>query len=188
MNSKTSTNKSTKNTKQSRKEMEVDIVHAGTHFDPDRKAILEDFKTVRKRLAEKQKPKEVLLSKLLQLKFLIEDYIENEKDAKSEWERLGPPQSFGTFLKEYIRRIDKKSKEFAEVIDVNTTELSLIINNHRKPTEKIIYRLEIHSNHFFPSDLWFRILEKDRQVELQQNKGVIEKERKHVREVLPISL
>lgn len=44
---------------------------------------------------------------------------------------------FGYFLKEYIQRLEKKSKEFAEEINIDPTELSQVINKHRKPRFKI---------------------------------------------------
>jgi len=65
--------------------------------------------------------------------------------------------------------------------------LSQVINKHRKPTDKLIYRLEIHSNRNFPALMWFKLLEKERAYELLHNKGMIESEKKHVKRKLGFS-
>jgi len=116
---------------------------------------------------------------LLQLRFLIEDYLETETFNKNYY--------FGFFLKEYIIRLEKKNNQFAEEINVNPTELSQIINKHRKPTEKLIFRLEIHSNRNFPALMWFKLLEKERAYELKHNKEIIDSEKKHVKPGLAFS-
>lgn len=176
-----------KNIGQNKTNINSEIVYPGTYFDKDQKAILEDFKIVRKAISNKQRPKDILLTQLLQLKFFIEDYIHNYNGDQQAVLNTQETLFFGGFLKEYIQRIEKKNKEFAEEIDVKATELSLIINKRRKPTDKIIYRLEIHSNNLFPAKLWFRVLEKDREIELMRNRDIIERERKHVRKTLAVS-
>ena len=65
--------------------------------------------------------------------------------------------------------------------------MSQVINKRRKPTEKLIFRLEIHSNKNFPALMWFRLLEKDRAYELKHNKDIIDSEKKHVKEKLAFS-
>ncbi|WP_157474081.1 hypothetical protein [Flavihumibacter petaseus] len=164
----------------------VDIVYPGTQFDPDREAILNEFKGIRQAIFDKQTPKDNLRSKMLQLKFMMQEYLQTQALPEKQWETQKAP-SFAAFLKEYIHRVNRKNKDFAQDISVKAAELSLVINSRRKPTEKIIYRLEIHSNHFFPAVLWFKIMEKDRENELRSNHDIIEKERKHVKKVLEIA-
>jgi plasmid maintenance system antidote protein VapI len=160
-------------------EMAEGLVFSGPRDAKDRVAMLAEFRKHRKRISDKQTEKSKLISQLLQLKFLIEDYVKSDTFNKDYY--------FGYFLKEYITRLEKKNNEFAGEIDVKPTELSQIINKHRKPTEKLIFRLEIHSNKNFPAVMWFRVLEKDRAYELKHNKGIIESERKHVKEKLAFS-
>src|ERR1035437_282655 len=113
---------------------------------------------LRKRVQEQTTSKQKLLSHLLQLKYQIEDYSKNATyDAN---------RSFGYFLREYLKPLNKKNKEFASDIDIDETELSQILNQHRKPADKFIIRLEIHSNKTIPAITWFRLLEKEKEHEI----------------------
>ena len=160
-------------------EIAESIVFPGTKDTKEREAILSEFRDFRKSISDKQSEKSKTISLLLQLKFLIEDYLEANSFNKNYY--------FGYFLKEYIARLEKKNKEFAAEIDVYPTELSQVINKHRKPTDKLIYRLEIHSNKNFPALMWFKLLEKERAYELLHNRGMIENEKKHVKRKLEFS-
>lgn len=153
-------------------EIATSLVFPGTKDPKEREAQLAEFRKFRKKIADKQTEKSKLISQLLQLKFLIEDYLKTDTFNKNYY--------FGYFLKEYITRLEKKNNQFADEINVNPTELSQVINKHRKPTEKLIFRLEIHSNRNFPALMWFRLLEKDRAYELKHNKDIIESEQKNV--------
>lgn len=161
-------------------EISETIVFPGTKDKKERNATLSEFRDFRKKISERQTEESKTISLLLQLKFLIEDYLEANSFDKSYY--------FGYFLKEYISRLEKKNKEFAAEINVNPTELSHVINRHRKPTEKLIFRLEIHSNRNFPALMWFRLLEKERAYEILHNKGIIDNEKKYVKQRLEFSL
>ncbi|HEX5554269.1 MAG TPA: hypothetical protein VFX43_13570 [Chitinophagaceae bacterium] len=160
-------------------EIAESIVFPGTKNTKEREAVLSEFRDFRKGISDKQSEKSKTISLLLQLKFLIEDYLNTESFNKNYY--------FGYFLKEYIARLEKKNKEFATEIDVDPTELSQVINKHRKPTDKLIFRLEIHSNKNFPALMWFKLLEKERAYEILHNKGMIESEKKHVKRKLRFS-
>jgi plasmid maintenance system antidote protein VapI len=160
-------------------EIAESIVFPGTKDPKGREAELSEFRKFRKKIADKQSEKSKLISQLLQLRFLIEDYLKTNTFNKNYY--------FGYFLKEYITRLEKKNNQFADEINVNPTELSQIINKHRKPTEKLIFRLEIHSNGNFPALMWFKLLEKERAYELKHNKEIIDSEKKHVKPGLAFS-
>src|ERR1700733_2589699 len=119
-------------------EIAESFVFPGPKAPKEREAMLEAFRQHRKKASDKQSAKTMLISQLLQLKFLIEDYIKSEK--------FNNDYSFGYFLKEYIVRLEKKNNQFADEINVDPAELSQVINKRRRPTEKLIFRLEIHSN------------------------------------------
>jgi len=155
------------------------IVAPGSLKGEGRGEMLESFRSIRKKIAEDYTIEDEQIARFLQLKFLIEDYLSSELFTNHYF--------FGYFLKEYISRQDKRSKDFAWEIDVDPAELSLIINRHRKPTEKLIFRLDIHSNRNFPAQLWFKVLEKDREIELLRNTQLIEREKKHVKRKLSFS-
>ncbi|PSL48707.1 helix-turn-helix protein [Chitinophaga niastensis] len=145
-----------------------------------KEAKLEAFQQFRQKADAKRTEKDKIIAQLLQLKFQIEDYINTEVFNKS--------QHFGFFLKEYIERLEKKNKEFASEIDIDPTELSQIINKHRAPTEKLIIRLEIHSNKSFPAIMWFKLIEKEKAYELIHDKEIRNRESKHVKQKSAFSL
>ncbi|AEA43377.1 hypothetical protein [Fluviicola taffensis] len=133
---------------------------------------------MRKNIQQSITPKQLLLSRLLQLKYQIEDYLENPTyDAK---------HSFGFFLRGYLETLNKKNKEFAKDIDIAETELSLILNKHRKPSEKVMIRLEIHSNKIIPAITWFRLLEKEKEHEILTNSDLRKQEKSHVRNMVSV--
>ncbi len=125
-------------------------------------------------LQERQK------SQLLQLRYLMEDYIKTLPYDTRYY--------FGYFLQEYISRLGRKNKEFAEEIGIEPTELSQLINRHRYPNDKIIVRLELHSNKNFPAIMWFRLLEKEKSFELLNNIELRNAERVHIKHKLDYSL
>ncbi|MEX1190403.1 MAG: hypothetical protein WED10_04105 [Brumimicrobium sp.] len=138
-----------------------------------------DLKEMRNKLRDKLTPEKRLLTHLLQLKYQIEDYLKSPNyDSKL---------SFSFFLRKYLEILNKKNKEFARDISVAETELSQILNQHRKPSEKIIIRLEIHSNKIIPAITWYRLLEKQRAYEILTDKKLRVRERSHVSNILKVS-
>lgn len=160
------------------KEIAAAVVFPGSENPGEREELLTAFRSFRKKVSEEQTEIDKLISQLLQLKYQIEDYLASVSFNKD--------YNFGYFLKEYIERQEKKRKAFADEINVDPTELSQVINKHRKPTEKLIYRLDIHSNKNFPALLWFKLLEKDRAYELSRNRKIIDDEAKFVKNRLEV--
>lgn len=160
-------------------EIAESLVFPGTKNPKKREAMLSELRKFRKEVADAQTGKSKTISQLLQLKFLMEDYLNNDTFNKAF--------CFGYFLQEYIQRLGKKNKEFAEEIGIDPTELSQVINKRRKPTEKLVFRLEIHSNRNFPAIMWLKLLEKERMYELLNNREIIESEKKHVKQKLEFS-
>lgn len=95
---------------------------------------------------------------------------------------------FSYFLKQYMDRLNKTGKELAADINVDPAEVSNVINNKRKPTERLICRLDIHSNHSFPASVWLGILEKEKISRLMNDKKFFEQERKHVVKKIPVTI
>lgn len=110
----------------------------------------------------------------------MEDYIKSDK--------LDQHLTFGYFLRSYIETIGKKNNEFAEEIDIKPTELSQLVNKHRDPSDKIIMRLEMHSNGIILALSWYSIFSKDKALELITNEQLRKEERKHVKKKLALSL
>lgn len=139
-----------------------------------RKQLAEARAKVKKNLTAGQK----LLAGVLQLKYQIEDYGKSSVYDKN--------LSFAYFLRQYIKLKYKANKQFAADINIDETELSQILNNHRSPGEKTIIRLEIHSNKTIPALSWYKLLEKEKEYELQNNMEVREKEVKYVKNKLGV--
>jgi hypothetical protein len=115
---------------------------------------------------------------LFQLKFQLEDYIQNKE--------FNPGLTFGHFLKQYVDLLQVKRKDFANDISIDETLLSQFINMHRMPPEYIAVRLEIHSNNAIPATYWFKLVEKQREHELKTDKALRRKEKKYVHRKLAI--
>ncbi len=135
---------------------------------------------MRKKIRKEVTPKQLLLSRIMQLKFQIEDYLNN---ASYDINR-----SFGFFLREYLKSLNKKNKDFASDLDINETELSQILNKHRTPSQKLMIRLEIHSNKTIPAIIWYRLLEKEKEHEILTNTATRKNESKHVKNRLQLSI
>lgn len=146
---------------------------------PNQKEVSDKLlKEMRGKIQSEITPKQLLLSRLLQLKYQIEDYLENPTyDAQ---------RSFGFFLRSYLEMLNKKNYEFANDIGIKEAELSQILNKHRKPSEKIMVRLEIHSNEIIPAITWFKLLEKENEYEFSTNNTLRVSEKEHVRNMVAV--
>lgn len=121
--------------------------------------------------------KEQLAARILQFRYQMEDYLNQEKFSSH--------RSFGYFLKEYVAILQKKRKEFAREINIGETELSQLINRHRLPNETILIRLEIHSNKSIPALFWYRLIAREKEHEIVTNQALRRQERKYVSKQLP---
>jgi plasmid maintenance system antidote protein VapI len=138
------------------------------------------LKEARKKAQSGMTEKERLVSRVLQLKFQIEDYLNSE--------RFNPKFTFGYFLSAYVTLLNKKRKNFAQEIDIAETELSQLINTHRLPNENILIRLEIHSNNSIPAVVWYKIIEKGKEYSIRTNKALRQQEKKYVTNKLPVDI
>lgn len=125
-------------------------------------------------------PNDRLILKLMQLKFQIEDYLNNNN--------FNPKFTFGYFLREYVGVLGKKRKIFAREIDIDETELSQLINRHRFPNDNIIVRLEIHSNNSISAVTWFKLVEREKEHTLRTNKALRQRERAFVTNKLSVKI
>jgi plasmid maintenance system antidote protein VapI len=160
-------------------EIAESFVFPGESDKKQREESLESFQKFRRETESRRSPKDKLISQLLQLRFLMEDYVKTDS--------YNTNYNFAYFLKEYIGRQQKKHKEFAHEIQVDPTELSQIINRRRPPSEKLIIRLEIHSNKSFPAIMWFKTIQMEKAFELVHDQELRETEHKHVKGKLAFS-
>ncbi|KIC92292.1 hypothetical protein [Flavihumibacter sp. ZG627] len=111
---------------------------------------------------------------ILHLKYQLEDYIRDDKS-------FNPDFNFGYFLKQYVKILKLKRKDFASEISIDESLLSQFINMHRTPPEYIIVRLEIHSNNNIPATHWYKLIEKEKVQTLRTDKELRKKESRFVR-------
>lgn len=109
---------------------------------------------------------EILLGKLLSLKYQIKAYIESSQIDKEK--------SLGWFLKKYIEISGKSSKEIGKDIGIHPSRLSRILNNKERFGKIIAYRLEGHSGELIPAIYWWKLVKKEEEQEILSSK----KERK----------
>ncbi|GEP93539.1 hypothetical protein SAMN05660909_05445 [Chitinophaga terrae (ex Kim and Jung 2007)] len=147
--------------------------------EKERAEILREFGEEKKKAISNLSNEKRILSAILQLRFEIEDYLKKSVYNKEI--------SFSFFLKEYISRLQLKNKDFAEQIGLEPSELSHILSSHRKPNDKVLIRLELHSNKNIDALLWYKILEKDKEYELSTNYRLREEERPHVKQYFSFS-
>src|SRR5690606_10539011 len=87
------------------KEIAEALVFPDTKSIEEREDALAELRKFRKKISDSQTEKNKVISKLLQLKFLMEDYLNTDTSNNHLY--------FGYFLREYIQRLEKKNKEFA---------------------------------------------------------------------------
>lgn len=132
-----------------------------------------DFWAARRKQFESRTPIQKMYSRLLQLKFQLEDYVNSDQYKEA--------LNFGYFLNEYVSRQDKKDKQFADEVNVTPAVLSQYINNHRKPKDEFVIRLELHSNGMIPAISWFKVIQKDKEHEIMTSQELRREESKHVK-------
>lgn len=115
--------------------------------------------------------------KLLQLKYQMEDFINKPSDENS---------SFGSFLKQYIEAIDIKQVQLAQDISIDKTYLSQLINSHRSPSEDVMIKLEIHSGNLIHAVIWYKLAEREKEIEISTNQVLRQKAKKEVKPLLGV--
>ena len=126
------------NTKYTPSELADSFVFRNSLTDKQKEESRNQLTEARKKNRLHVTERETLHARVLQLRYQMEDY------AKSS--QFNEHLSFAYFLRNYIKLKYKVNKDFAKDINIDETELSLILNKHRYPSEKTIIRLELHSN------------------------------------------
>lgn len=173
------------NTKKSRAkytpgELAEAYVYPVTLTPAQKKEADRQLKAARAKAQSEMTAEDKLTSDILQLRFRLEDYLNNEK--------FDPKLKFSYFLKAYVQLLNKKRKVFAREINIDETELSQLINDHRYPSENIIIRLELHSNKAIPAIAWYKLIEREREHYIITNKTIRKQEEKHISNRLAVDI
>lgn len=144
--------------------------------DEDIREADKEFSARRVEQLKKRSEEDRYYARIMQLKYLMEDYIETE-EYREEY-------TFGYFLREYIHSLNKSISVFSDDIGLHNTKLSRLLNNRDEPNDKILVRLEVHSGNTIPAIVWFRLIEKERGRILENNQQLRREESRHVKRKL----
>lgn len=155
-------------------------VYPATLTPAQKKEADNQLKAARAKVQSEMTAEDKLTSDILQLRFRLEGYLGNQE--------FDPKLKFSYFLKEYVQLLNKKRKVFAQEINIDETELSQLINDHRYPSESIIIRLEIHSNKAIPAIAWYKLIQREKEHYIITNKAIRKQEEKHVSNRLSVNV
>ena len=170
------------NMKEVRKHTDKELAEA--HIFPSRlspaekKEAEKEFSEFRKQRLLQMTEKDHIYSRIVQLKYIIEDYTKSNN--------YNSTYTFSHFLKEYIHSINKKNTDFSKEISLHVTKLSRLLNNKEVPNDKIFVRLELHSNNIIQAVSWYRLLKKQKELELMNDDKLRRSEKKNVKSKLDL--
>ena len=151
---------------------EAHVIPAEINKEERKKSDLE-FSDFRRKQLSLISEKDRIQSRLLQLRFRMEDCISDDSGNVK--------LTFGDFLEEYIRDLNLRQVDFSSEIGLHVTKLSRLLNNREDPSEKIFVRLELHSGNIIPAVTWLKLFQKQKALQLQEDWQLREQESTYVR-------
>ena len=127
-----------------------------------------DVLAFRAKLLAKQDENSRVSSDLLRLRFQIENYLDQGYFIAEH--------SFGKYLEEYLRIINRNKKKLSEDLDIHYTKLSRLFNDREIPNTAFLYRLEAHTNNTIPAVSWWKLIIRKQEQEIVQNKTLRQQE------------
>lgn len=91
-----------------------------------------------------------IIADVMRLRFQIESSIRKNVFSFDN--------TFGNYLKEYIRISKKSKREFSEDLAIHYTKLSRILNEKEEANIEFCYRLEKHSGNLIKAELWWKLI------------------------------
>lgn len=139
----------------------------------------EEIRGYRMKLLAQITDEDRILSDVMRLRFQIENYIKKEEFSMGK--------TFGKYLEEYIRILNRSRKEIAEDLSLHYTKLSRIINDKEEPNVELCYRLEKHSGNMIKTESWWKLIIKKQEFILAQDQKTKKSEQKKVKNYLRAS-
>lgn len=136
----------------------------------------EEFKKLRLQRLKGITKEEQTLSDVIRLRFQIENYIKSEVFSFKK--------TFGHFLAEYIRVLNKTKRDFANDLSIHYTKLSRILNDKEEPNIELSYRLEEHSGQLISATLWWKLMIKKQEFIIENNTDIRKIEAQKVKNAL----
>lgn len=118
----------------------------------EKETIEAEFRALRLKALKESTEEQRLLSALMRMKLLIQDYL-GRSDFEKEF-------SFAHQLELYIKLIGRSQKDFAAEIDLHPTKLSRLLNGRDNPNNELVYRLEKHCGNVIPAIYWWKLYAK----------------------------
>jgi len=162
--------------KHTTKELAESYIFPDTLTGQEKEKADRDFLALRMQALSKRTDEQKLYADILQFKYKLEDYI-NSPVYDTHF-------TFGYFLSQYLRILNKKQKDFAKEIDLHDTRLNRILKDVDEPNKQLVYRLECHSARLIPALSWWRLMEKAFEFELLNDKETQKKEYARVKNKL----
>lgn len=137
----------------------AELADAVTLSIPTTDAEKEEF--VKLRLARRNalSEKERLFSSILSLKYNMKSYL-----SRTQFEA---ENNFGNYLKKYLKIVGRTQKKLAEEINIHPSRLSRIISGKESVGKSLAYRLERHSGDLIPAILWWKIFQREIELEIR---------------------
>lgn len=115
----------------------------------EQKAAHAEFLKLRLERLKNRTPQQILSSRLMRMKILMQDYFKTSAYDSSF--------AFSKQLAAYIELTGQNKKDFAADLDIHPTKLSRMLNDSENPNVELMYRLEKHSNEELPAFYWWRL-------------------------------
>ncbi len=142
----------------------------------EEKQAAEDLWEFRKKRLAGMSEEAKIFSGLLRIKYQIEDYVNSQGYEEG--------RELSKYLKEYLQVTNKKQKELAADIGIHPTRLSRILNGRERIGKSIAYRLEKHSGNLIPAILWWKLVQKEIENEINTDEEERAKEEMNVKNVV----
>ena len=134
----------------------------------EKKIADEELRAFRFKLLNEMTDEQRIYSDLLRLRYQIESYLKEDFFDESK--------SFGKQLSEYVRILNRTKKKVSEDLNVHYTRFSRILNDREEPNIEFVYRLEKHSAELIPALIWWKLIIKKQEFDIQQDKKTRKKE------------
>jgi len=144
----------------------------------EREKAEEEFRKLRLERLGSMSDEQILLSELIKMKLLMEDYFERVEFAES--------YSFPEQLGAYISLTQKSQADFADDLGISKARLGHILAGEEHPDIALMYRLEYHSDGIIPATYWYRLHAK--QVERSMSVDKENRTREYEQVKKPLSL
>jgi len=127
----------------------------------EKTALAAEMKAIRFQKLSETTAEDRILADVMRLRFDIEAYLQKNAFLFDK--------TFGKYLEEYIRILNKSRKAIATDLALHYTKLSRIINDKEEPSIALCYRLEKHTGNLIKAKLWWQLLIKKQAFILEED-------------------